>query len=152
VAPPVPQPDDLVVHDRPLAEVDPVILYGILRLRSAVFVVEQDCVFLDPDGRDLEPGCRQLWLAGPDGEVVATARILDDGDRRTIGRIVTDRAHRSAGLAARLLDHALATSAPPWHLEAQARLAAWYERFGFEVAGAEYVEDGIAHVPMRRSR
>jgi ElaA protein len=140
-----------VLHDRLLHQIEPAVLYRILQLRSEVFVVEQDCVFLDADGRDLEPGCRQLWIEEPDGRIVAVARILDEGDLRRIGRIVTATAVRRSGHGGRLIEHALETSEGPWALDAQARLAPWYASFGFEISGAEYIEDGIPHVPMLRS-
>jgi len=139
-----------VLHDRPLHDVDPPTLYRILELRCRVFVVEQACAYLDLDGRDLEPSCRLLWIEGDGGQVLATARLLDDVDARRIGRIVTDPAARGRGLAARLVEHALAASEGPWVLDAQAHLADWYARFGFAVAGPGFVEDGIPHVPMRR--
>ena len=138
------------LHDQPLAAVPPETLYRILQLRSQVFVVEQDCVFLDLDGRDLDAGCRQLWIEDDGGDVVAVARVIDEGHARHIGRIVTAEAARGEGHAGRLLEHALATSEPPWIMEAQARLARWYETFGFAVTGEEYMDDGILHVPMRR--
>jgi ElaA protein len=138
------------LHDQQLAAVPPETLYRILQLRSQVFVVEQDCVFLDLDGRDLGVACRQLWIEDDGGDVVAAARVIDEGHARHIGRIVTAEAARGQGHAGRLLDHALATSDPPWVMEAQARLAAWYTTFGFAVAGEEYMDDGILHVPMRR--
>lgn len=138
-----------VLYDAALAEIAPEILYRILQLRSKVFVVEQECVFLDPDGRDLEPSCRQLWISEGDA-IVATARVIDEGDYRRIGRIATDEAARGQGLAARLVEHFLATDRGPWLLDAQSHLAGWYGRFGFVVDGAEYLDDGIPHVPMRR--
>ena len=141
-----------MLHDRPLDDVPPRVLYRILQLRSEVFVVEQACVFLDPDGRDLEPGARQLWIdddATPD-YVLAAARVLDEGGARRIGRIVTAGPARRRGLAAQLVEHVLATYEGPWVLDSQTPLTSWYGRFGFEVSGDEYVEDGIPHVPMRR--
>jgi ElaA protein len=138
-----------VLHDAPLEEIGPVTLYRILRLRSEVFVVEQACAYLDPDGRDLEPGARQLWI-DVDGEVVATARVLDEGASRRIGRIATAPGHRRSGLASRLVEHVVRAYPGPWRLDAQSHLAGWYERLGFAVDGDEYDEDGIAHVPMVR--
>lgn len=142
---------EVVVHDAHLASIDPVVLYGILALRAEAFVVEQACVYLDPDGLDLEPGCRQLWIADDGGAVVATCRVRTGPDGATwIGRVVTAPAARGQGLAGRLVEHALAVTDGPWALAAQAHLAGWYGDFGFEVSGEEYVEDGIPHVPMRR--
>ena len=140
------------LHDRTFAELTPRQLYGILRLRSAVFVVEQAAAYLDPDGRDEEPTARQLWLEDDRGEVIATARVLDDGAVRRIGRIATRADHRGRGLAGQLVEHFLATTPAPWRLDAQAHLAGWYGSFGFEVDGPEYDDDGIAHVPMVRPR
>lgn len=141
------------VHDATLAELDPETLYRILALRSAVFVVEQDCVYLDPDGRDLEPGARQLWIE-QDGDVIATLRVLRDPDGTArIGRVATAASQRGAGYAAALMRHALAL-APVGDvvLGAQTYLADWYARFGFVRDGADYVEDGIPHLPMRLRR
>jgi ElaA protein len=139
-----------VVHDSCWRDIDPAVAYEILRLRSEVFVVEQACVFLDIDGRDLEPSCRQLWLEDGDGHVVAAARILDEGDHREIGRIVTRPDARGRGLAAELIRHALARSAGPWTMKAQSRLVGYYATFGFEPDGDEFDEDGILHTPLRR--
>ncbi|MGI8760740.1 MAG: GNAT family N-acetyltransferase [Jatrophihabitantaceae bacterium] len=141
-----------VLHEARLREIDPVTLYRILALRADVFVVEQDCAYLDPDGRDLEADALQLW-AESDGEVVATLRLLRDGSARTarIGRVATARDSRGAGIAAALVQRAIARAGgAEIVLDAQTYLAAWYARFGFERDGPEFVEDGIAHVPMRR--
>ena len=136
-------------HDRTFAELEPETLYGVLRLRSEVFVVEQACAYLDLDGRDLEPATRHVWFEDDTGAVIATARVLDDAVRR-IGRIATRPDHRGEGLAARLVEHFLASAAGPWRLDAQSSLVDWYARFGFVVDGPEYLEDGIPHVPMFR--
>jgi ElaA protein len=141
------------VRDAALAELDPRALYGILALRAAVFVVEQDCVYLDPDGRDLEPDARQLWIE-QDGVVVATLRLLRDPDGcARIGRVATAAGSRGAGHAARLMRRALEL-VPDGDvvLGAQSYLADWYGQFGFARDGADYVEDGIPHLPMRLRR
>lgn len=136
-------------------ELSPHDLHDILRLRSEVFVVEQACVFLEIDGRDPEPATRQLWLRDGDGAMAGTARLLhEDGGSWSIGRVVTRPDLRSTGIAAALLSSAIeeaeAVGATSIDLGAQSHLEAWYARFGFEVCGPEYVEDGIPHVPMRR--
>ena len=138
------------MRDRAVAELDPVVLYRVLALRSEVFVVEQACVYLDPDGRDLDPGARQLWVEGERGEVLAVARVLDDGDARRIGRIATRPSARGAGLAAELVRWFVERYEGPWVLDAQAHLAGWYERFGFVVAGDVYDDDHIDPVTLRR--
>ena len=125
-------------------------LYAILRLRCDVFVVEQECAYHELDGRDTEPGTVHRWI-GEDAEVLAYLRTLSepDGDIR-IGRVVTAPGARSSGLAARLVGHVHATTPGPWVLDAQSHLADWYRRLGYETCGAEFVEDGIPHIPMRR--
>ena len=143
----------LPVHDALLTDLDPRTLHDLLRLRVDVFVVEQQCAYPELDGRDAEPDARQVWIQGGDGTVLATLRMLTDTDGSArIGRVATAVPARGAGLAARLMEHALTLAAGrPVVLEAQSQLRGWYARFGFEVSGAEYLEDGIAHVPMRRA-
>lgn len=139
------------VRDAALPDLDPVTLYRILALRSVVFVVEQECAYLDPDGRDLEPDARQLWVER-DGEVIATLRLLVDADGAArIGRVATLPSARGDGLAALLVQRALELAGPrAVVLDAQSYLVGWYARFGFAADGPEYLEDGIPHVPMRR--
>ena len=141
------------VRDATLTELDPLTLYRILALRSDVFVVEQQCVYQDLDGRDAEPAARQLWLER-DGEVLATLRVLTDDERTLrIGRVATAKSARGAGLAAALMRRALELA--DGHdvvLDAQTYLFDWYASFGFVRDGDDYVEDGIPHVPMRLER
>ena len=145
-----PEPQDELRSAR-FADLDTTTLYGILRLRSEVFVVEQNCVYPDLDGRDDEPGTRHVWFERA-GELRAYLRILDDGETPRIGRVVTDPKARGLGLAGRLVAEALTIIGDrPSTLEAQAHLAAFYGRYGFEQTGPEYVEDGIPHIPMRRA-
>jgi ElaA protein len=141
------------VRDAAFDELDARTLYEILALRSAVFVAEQDCAYLDPDGRDLEPSARQVWVT-QGGSVVATLRLLRDPDGTArIGRVATAQRARSAGVAASMMRHALAlVPAGDVVLGAQAYLEGWYRQFGFVRDGDEYDEDGIPHVPMRLRR
>jgi len=137
----------------PVAGIDPVRLYDLLRLRVDVFVVEQECPYPELDGRDLEPDAVMLW-AEEDDQVLATVRLLvdhaDDGMR--IGRVATAAAARGRGLAADLMRVALERCAGRLvRLDAQAHLEGWYARFGFVVDGPGFLEDGIPHVPMSRS-
>lgn len=124
--------------------------HRILELRVRVFVVEQECVYQEVDGRDLEPATRHLWAETPNGEVEVYLRLLDDGDARRIGRVVTRPESRHRGLAGELVRAAIAASVGPWVLDAQSYLQQWYEAVGFAPTGVEFIEDGIPHVPMRR--
>ena len=135
-----------------LRDLDPLTLYALLRLRTDVFVVEQECPYPELDGRDAEPGTLHLWVE-VDGEPVATLRVLEeDGEPAyRIGRVATHRAHRGKGYAAALVEEALARAGEaPVELDAQAYLEQWYARFGFRRTGPDFLEDGIAHLPMRR--
>lgn len=125
-------------------------LYALLRLRSDVFVVEQQCVYPDLDGRDTEPGTEHVWIEDPAG-IVAYLRVLGEADGVRIGRVCTRADARGTGAATRLLAHCLDRHQDaPIVLDAQAYLVDYYARFGFTPSGPEFVEDGIPHVPMRR--
>ena len=129
----------------------PRMAYELWRLRQQVFVVEQDCPYPDLDGRDLEDGTRHVVLLEDDA-VVGTLRVLDDGDRVRIGRVVVAPAARGRGLAAQLMDEAMAVCGDrEVRLDAQTGLTGFYAAYGFEVTGPEFDEDGIMHVPMRRA-
>src|SRR5471030_572765 len=133
-------------------------LYALLKLRAEVFVVEQQCVYQDVDGQDLEGDT--CHLMGWDGErLVAYLRLLDpelQGGDVVIGRVVTAPESRGQGLGHEMMDQALKQAEKRWpevpiYLSAQAHLQGYYGRYGFVVAGEEYVEDGIPHIGMRRS-
>lgn len=130
-------------------------LYGILRTRQDVFIVEQKCAYADADG--LDPVAAHLFAV--DGEaVVACARLFAPGLRRreaVIGRVVTAPSVRRSGLGRELMRRAIAAieaehgRAPIW-LGAQKYLQRFYESFGFVRDGDDYLEDDIPHLPMRR--
>jgi len=142
------------------AELDAATMYGICRLRQDVFVLEQECLYADLDGRDLEPGTVHLVLRDGTGDVVGTARLLDDAPDDPvwrIGRVVLAKSTRGRGLADPLVRAAVAAAmaADPARdivLGAQSPLAGWYAGFGFVRDGDDYVEDDIPHTPMRLRR
>jgi len=141
------------IHVARFDELDAITAYRVLRLRSEVFVVEQDCVYGDIDGRDLEPDALHLWVSDDD-ELLAYLRVLSgppEGTRR-IGRVVTASHARSQGLAADLVHKALAATMGPVVLDAQSYLVGWYEQLGFKIDGEEFLDDGIPHTPMRLER
>ncbi|CAB3828507.1 GNAT family N-acetyltransferase [Achromobacter ruhlandii] len=140
---------------KPHAELTLAELYAILRLRSAVFVVEQDCVFLDMDGKDLQ-GQTEHLMAWENGALLAYCRLLEpalnDG-QAVIGRVITAPAARGTGLGHELMRRAKDEVARLWpgqpvYLGAQARLRAYYAGHGFVPVTEEYIEDGIPHVGM----
>jgi ElaA protein len=138
------------VHSAHLAGLNATTLFGILAVRQDVFVVEQNCAYRDIDDRDAEAETLHLWVEKADGRVVSTLRLLDDGAAgRRIGRVATLAAFRGRGYSGALLRRAIEMSAPPIVLSAQAYLIDWYARFGFEVCGEHWIEDGIDHAPMR---
>ncbi|MGP3534427.1 GNAT family N-acetyltransferase [Microbacterium sp. RD1] len=142
------------IHRARVADIDPVALYRILRLRVSVFVVEQHAAYPEIDGRDIEPDAELLWIE-EDGAVLATLRILRERDAWRIGRVATAEAARGRGLAADLMGSALqrcreVASELPVDLDAQMQLEDWYGRFGFVRSGDPFEEDGIPHIPMRR--
>ena len=142
------------------ADLDAPSLYAALRLRSAVFVVEQACVFHDMDGRDAAAihllGER---VAGDPATLVAYARLFAPGDHyaeASIGRVVTAPSARGEGAGRALMQRALAECAARWpaapiRLGAQRYLERFYASLGFVVAGEPYDEDGIPHVEMVRA-
>ena len=132
-------------------------LYALLKLRCAVFVVEQNCPYLDVDGDDLVGENRHI-LGWHDGELVAYARILksaEDLEPVVIGRVIVSEALRGEKLGQNLMAQALASCQQHWpekalYLGAQAQLQAFYARFGFTPVTDVYDEDGIPHVGMAR--
>ncbi|MFW6772798.1 GNAT family N-acetyltransferase [Nocardioides sp. CPCC 205120] len=131
-------------------DLPPRLAYEAWRLRQDVFVIEQDCPYPDLDGRDLEPGTVHLLLV-EDDVLLGYLRVLDDGDRARVGRVVLRGTARGRGLADPLMAAALdVIGERPSHLDAQAPLAGWYARFGYAVTGPEFLEDGIPHLPMER--
>ena len=143
------------------ADLSAVDLYRVLQLRSAVFVVEQACVFQDMDGLDL--ACIHLLgeaPADPDGTtcLLAYARLLPVGlafTEASIGRVVTAPSTRGSGLGHALMAQAIAQVQRLWgqqpiRIGAQAHLQAFYRQHGFEPEGTLYLEDGIDHIEMHR--
>ena len=128
-------------------------LYAILRLRSEVFVVEQNCVFLDVDNKDLD--CHHL-MGWEDDQLLGYSRIIDAGIsyvESSIGRIVTSPAARGRGIGRQLVTQSIDTlyslhGKRDIRIGAQYYLKEFYESFGFVQKGDIYLEDGIQHIEM----
>ena len=133
-------------------------LYAVLRLRSEVFVVEQNCVFLDMDNSDAQAMHLMGRAGGDQGELVAYARCFGPGVKYTeasIGRVITAPQARAGGLGHVLMREAVRAVQVHWgpqpiRIGAQARLQAFYEQHGFVREGEPYIEDGIPHIEMLR--
>lgn len=126
-------------------------LYAIIRLRIAVFVVEQNCPYMELDGRDRE--AVHVWLEDEDG-IAAYLRVMDRGaesEHVSIGRVIAAR--RRQGLGNRVLSEGIRVAreyfgADRIYLEAQVYARPFYERQGFRQISEEFMDDGIPHVRM----
>jgi ElaA protein len=131
-------------------------LYAAMRLRQEVFVVEQECPYLDADGRD--HGNHHL-LGFDDAGLAAYARVLRPGvlyPEVCISRVVTAPRLRRTGMGRLLMTECLKCVAAnygsvPIRISAQAYLQGFYASFGFQCTGKEYLEDGIPHKEMLRT-
>jgi len=138
-----------------LPEMEPELLYDMLALREAIFVVEQTCIYQELDG--LDKSARHL-LVKNDEEVVACLRVLPPEGEETrvrIGRVAVASGWRQRGVAAMMMSRAIEMIGRdyPSHvvfLDTQTYLQGFYETLGFSLCGDEFLEDGIPHVPMER--
>lgn len=128
-------------------------LYTILRLRSEVFVVEQNCVFLDMDNKDQH--CHH-FMGWRDGLLVGYSRIVPSGIsyvESSIGRIVSSPSARGLGVGRELVRKSIDLlytlhGKQPIRIGAQCYLTNFYASFGFVPKGEIYLEDGIQHIEM----
>ena len=145
-------------------DLTPDTLYAFLKLRSDIFVVEQNCVFSEMDG--IDPLCEHLCATDASGRLLAYLRLVPPGVARphslspppagpAIGRVVVSLGERGTGLGRRLMQQALAHcdrryAGQAVFLSGQQHLEAFYASLGFSRCSDPYLEDGIAHVDMRR--
>ncbi|RZJ67963.1 MAG: GNAT family N-acetyltransferase [Flavobacterium sp.] len=131
-------------------------LYQVLQLRSEVFVVEQNCVYQDIDGKD----SKALHVLGElDGELAAYARLFGKGDyfeESSIGRVIVSPKHRDKKLGHDLMRESIKAikshfSTDEITISAQLYLKKFYESHGFVAVGEEYLEDDIPHIRMEKS-
>ena len=131
-------------------------LHDLLQLRSEVFVVEQDCVYQDIDGKDL----KALHILGyKEGKIVAYTRCFAPGiyfEEAAIGRVVVEGSQRKYGYGHDIMKASIEAITKHFKIEkiklsAQKYLIKFYETHGFRQVGEEYLEDGIPHVAMIKS-
>ena len=129
-------------------------LYQILRLRSEVFVVEQNCVYQDIDNKDQ----KALHLFGiVEGEIIAYSRLFKPGDYfefSSIGRVVVAEKHRDKNFGHELIDQSIFEINNLFKVQnitisAQLYLKKFYESHGFVATSETYLEDDIPHIEMK---
>ncbi|MFT3711727.1 MAG: GNAT family N-acetyltransferase [Archangium sp.] len=131
-------------------------VHDVMQLRSRVFVVEQNCAYLDADGVD--PQCWHALLRDEKGALVATARIVPPGVKYVepaIGRVVSAPEARRTGAGRALMISAIEQTKRLFpgqtiRIGAQRYLEKFYGSLGFVPTGEPYDEDGIPHIEMLR--
>ena len=128
-------------------------LYDLLQLRSAVFVVEQDCVYKDLDGKDM----KALHVMGFKNEkLVAYTRIFKPGlyfEQASIGRVIVAKNERRHDYGNQIMKASIEAIKERFNetcikISAQCYLNKFYTNLGFKAVGDTYLEDGIPHVGM----
>jgi len=137
-------------------------LYAILKARQEVFVVEQDCAYLDIDAFDQDAWHLMGWdIAAPDARALRAYLRLVGPDNRyaepSIGRVLTSAGVRHAGLGREALSLGIEQAGRIYpeqsiRISAQLHLAPLYSEFGFTTVSEPYDEDGIPHVEMLKNR
>lgn len=131
-------------------------LYNILKLRSEIFVVEQNCVYLDMDDKDQ----KALHVLGmKNGNIVAYTRIFKPGDYfeyASIGRVVVSQNQRQHKYGYDIMNASIKAVKDNFNgneikIGAQCYLRKFYGNLGFKEVGEEYLEDGIPHIHMIRT-
>ncbi len=132
-------------------------LFDILQLRAKVFIVEQNCIYLDPDEKDNQSYHMAMYI---EKICVACTRILAPGisynNYSSIGRVCTHSEFRKLSLGKIVMQKSIEETERLFpdvdiKISAQSYLIPFYEGFGFKVTGSEYLEDQIPHTGMIRS-
>ena len=140
-----------VLHKKTFQELSTDELYELLRVRSEVFVVEQNCVYQDMDGDDQKS--IHLWLTVAD-KIVALARVCPAGTHMkefSIGRVITTE--RGKGYGKQIMLHAIDAAIEHFDttlidIEAQEYARGFYESVGFKQSSDTFMLDGIPHIKM----
>lgn len=129
-------------------------LYSILQLRTAVFVVEQNCPYQECDGKDVD--ALHFYYQHENDGVVAYVRLLPPGvsyEEPAAGRVVVHRNYRNRGWGKQIMQQALKLAREQFktdemRISAQLHLVDFYGQLGFQPIGEDYLEDGIPHIQM----
>lgn len=144
---------DYKIYSKPFGALSPIELYDAIKIRNEVFVVEQNCIFQDADGKDLDS--IHMFIYQGD-KLLAYARLLPPGlayKEMSIGRIVSSPSARGNGVGRILVEACIKACRQfygegPIRIGAQYYLLNFYRSFGFKEEGDIYLEDGIAHIEM----
>jgi len=124
----------------------------IFSLRSEVFVIEQECIYQDVDGKDEKADHVMLFV---NNELVGYTRVFNENiyfKEASFGRAVVKKSHRGEGyghlLVEKSLEHLKTNKQSPIKISAQSHLKEFYSSHGFVAKGEEYMEDGIPHTAM----
>jgi ElaA protein len=139
-------------HVKKFSELTTTEFFDIVKLRIAVFVVEQHCPYQEVD--DVDECAIHTWLQ-EEADIVGYTRIMDRGETVSFGRVLINPTYRKQGLGNKLLEETLRVIEEkfpnkPIIIGAQAHLSDFYGAFGFEEVSDVYLEDGIPHVQMKK--
>ena len=132
-------------------EIDNKTLHNIFLVRSEVFIIEQNCIYQDIDGKDI----KSIHIIGKKKEqIVAYSRIMTlSNEFCSIGRVLVKKGSRKKGLGTKLMKKSIAEATKEFNkkkikISAQKYLKNFYTKLGFKYTGKSYLEDGIPHIEM----
>ena len=130
-------------------------LHDIYLFRQEIFIVEQECAYLDTDGFD--PMAYHLFIKNDEGKVIAYSRLIPPAIQYegfvAIGRVAVKREYRKKGWARKIMEESIHLAKKRYSgyaikISAQCYLQKFYESMHFSVVGDSYLEDGIPHIAM----
>ncbi len=132
-------------------EIDNKTLHNIFLIRSEVFIIEQNCIYQDIDGKDI----KSIHIIGKiKEEIIAYSRIMSlSNEFCSIGRVLVKKDSRDKGLGTKLMKKTITEATKEFNkkkikISAQKYLKNFYTKLGFKHTGKSYLEDGIPHIEM----
>ncbi|CCV64575.1 Acetyltransferase, GNAT family [Alteracholeplasma palmae J233] len=124
-------------------------LYDILKLRSEIFILEQNCAYQDLD--DVDKRAEHYFILNDKSEVISYARFIPENikyETASIGRVVTKKEARKNGYSKRIIEEMIRDHKQQITISAQVQAQPFYEKIGFKTVGNIYLEDDIPHIKM----
>ncbi|WEV45428.1 GNAT family N-acetyltransferase [Streptococcaceae bacterium ESL0687] len=127
--------------------------YHALKLRIDTFIMDQERIYHELDEKDLI-AYHIFYQDSINKEVLAYARIFEDGEDIILGRVVTSKSVQAKGWGKKLLVNTLAFAQDKWpnrqiSIESQEQVVGFYKKFGFEIEGESFIHEGTPHIKMR---